>query len=78
MLEGQGPQPRPSSREGAGRRHGDRDHLLPTSMTNGNAGPSETARLSVHLPLIPPLIFPSFLDPTQAFHSPRLPRYPDL
>uniref|UniRef100_A0A3B3RD23 Ankyrin 1, erythrocytic a n=1 Tax=Paramormyrops kingsleyae TaxID=1676925 RepID=A0A3B3RD23_9TELE len=35
MLEGQGPQPRPSSREGAGRRHGDRDHLLPTSMTNG-------------------------------------------
>ncbi|XP_048860481.1 ankyrin-1-like isoform X4 [Brienomyrus brachyistius] len=35
MLEGQGPQPRPGSREGTGRRHGDRDHLLPTSMTNG-------------------------------------------
>ncbi|XP_018608402.1 ankyrin-1-like isoform X3 [Scleropages formosus] len=35
MLEGQGPQPRPGSCEVGGRRHADRDHLLPSTMTNG-------------------------------------------
>ncbi|KAG9330199.1 hypothetical protein JZ751_026103, partial [Albula glossodonta] len=55
MLEGQGgPQPRPGSREGGGRRHG--DHMLSPSMTNGEVAPGDQPR-----PF--PLITPPFICP---------------